>query len=229
MSLNLGHDKDEQGREMIWDQAVIHKNVDHILNEYFPRTGKEIFNYITENKEKMMALKPLGTPRWEVANGTYDSYMGLDADGRNNFRSAYFGIITETKYFQDRNITCEIRGTIGPNTVDSNFIDCITFTEKTYKFISGKIPFILLGMPKSLRVLKDSGYKTFHPYINETYDSIEDDELRLVAIADEIERLCGLSDDEWLEIQRDLLPRLEYNYQLLLKQQKTLLHIIIND
>ena len=175
----------------------------------------------------MMALKPLGTPRWKVANDTYDSYMGLDADGRNNFRSAYFGIITETKYFHDRNTTVE--GAIVPDTEDTFFLDCITFTEKTYKFISGKIPFILVGMPKSLRVLNDSGYKTFHPYINETYDNIEDDELRLVAIADEIERLCGLSDDEWLEIQRELIPRLEHNYQLLLNQGKTLLQMVIND
>ena len=84
-------------------------------------------------------------------------------------------------------------------------------------------------MPKSLHVLKDSGYKTFHPYINEDYDNIEDDELRLVAIADEIERLCGLSDEEWLEIQRELIPRLEHNYQLLLNQNTSSLHLVIND
>ena len=228
MSLNLGHDLSAEGREMIWDHVAIHMNVDHILNEYFPRTGKEIFNSITENKEKMMALKPLGNPRWELADGEYDSYAGLDADGRNDFRAAYFGITIETKYFHDRNIT-STEGTVVPSTLDTLYVDCITFTEKTYKFISGKIPFILSGMPKSLHVLKDSGYKTFHPYINEDYDNIEDDELRLVAIADEIERLCGLSDEEWLEIQRELIPRLEHNYQLLLNQNTSSLHLVIND
>ena len=226
ISLNLGHALGEgtRSREHQWEGAVINKMSDTILNEYFPRTGKEIFNSMIENKEKMMSFKPLGTPRWELADGEYDSYCGLDADGRDHVRSAYFGVTVETKYFHDRNTTLP-SGTMMPNTLDTLYVDCITFTEKTYKFISGKIPFILVGMPKSLHVLRDSGYKTFQPYINEDYDNIEDDELRLVAIADEIERLCGLSDDEWLEIQRELIPRIEHNYQLLLKSELSVLQL----
>jgi hypothetical protein len=233
MSLNLGHELDAEGRKNVWQSAVENCNSDYWIDEYFPRTGKEIFASMIENKEKMMALKPLGKPRWELADGEYDSYAGLDADGRNDFRAAYFGITIETKYFHDRNITLneystespESEGNIVPGTKDTLYVDCITFTEKTYKFISGKIPFILVGMPKSLHVLRDSGYKTFHPYINEDYDNIEDDELRLIAITDEIERLCNISDSEWLEIQKELIPRLEYNYNLLLTQTPAILSL----
>ena len=35
-----------------------------------------------------------------------------------------------------------------------------------------------------------------------------------IAIANEIERLCQLSDENWLEIQDALLPRLEHNFNL---------------
>jgi hypothetical protein len=76
------------------------------------------------------------------------------------------------------------------------------------------MPFILMAFPRSLEVLRQQGYKTFSPYINEAYDLIENDEDRAIAIANEIERLCQLSDENWLEIQDALLPRLEHNFNL---------------
>ena len=74
------------------------------------------------------------------------------------------------------------------------------------------MPFILAGMPGSLKVLKDMGYKTFHPYINEAYDSIIDDEMRAVAIAEEVERLCYLTDDAWIEMLYGLQHILDHNF-----------------
>ena len=74
------------------------------------------------------------------------------------------------------------------------------------------MPFILYAMPGSLKVLREQGYKTFSPYINETYDLIENDEDRSVAIANEIERLCLMSDEWWYETLTELQPRLDHNF-----------------
>jgi hypothetical protein len=74
----------------------------------------------------------------------------------------------------------------------------------------------LCGMPGALRVLRETGYKTFSPWINEAYDLIENDEDRAVAIANEIERLCSMSDEWWLDAQKELIPRLEHNFEYLI-------------
>ena len=71
-------------------------------------------------------------------------------------------------------------------------------------------------MPGALAVLRETGYKTFSPWINEAYDMIENDEDRAIAIANEIERLTQMSDEWWLEAQKELIPRLEHNFNYLI-------------
>ena len=40
-----------------------------------------------------------------------------------------------------------------------------------------------MGYPGLLKYLRSTGYKTFHPYIDETYDTIDDDEIRYQFVA----------------------------------------------
>lgn len=125
----------------------------------------------------------------------------------NLFDDSYFGVITESKYFVDSGIIADMKVQLS--------MDCYFFTEKTYKFIAAKMPFVFVGFNNSLKILQNMGYKTFSPYINESYDSIENDEERLVAIMDEIERLSNLSDTEWHELEKNLLPIVNHNYGVL--------------
>jgi hypothetical protein len=62
------------------------------------------------------------------------------------------------------------------------------------------------------------GYQTFHPYINETYDTIIDDEERLEAIYKETERLCTFTDEQWLQWQLNIKPIVEHNYTVLVNK-----------
>jgi hypothetical protein len=66
-----------------------------------------------------------------------------------------------------------------------------------------------------LEYLKSLGYKTFHPYINESYDEIVDDKLRMDAITTEILRLNNFSDSEWLIFQKNVKDIIEHNYKVL--------------
>ena len=70
-------------------------------------------------------------------------------------------------------------------------------TEKTWKVITSKRPFIVFATPYFLEDLRSLGYQTFHPYIDESYDTIEDQNERLTAIVNEINRLNNLSPDEF--------------------------------
>jgi len=219
--------------ENAWEYIAAFANPGHPLTQaFFPESGPDVFQAIVNNKDMVLGLEGLGSREYTGTNNfdlsdfhaDQDQWISLGEDTIDHVNKCYFAIITETKYLQD--ITNKTHPDLYENianknyefpiTPDTNFIDCITFTEKTYKFILAKIPFILCGMPGALAVLRELGYKTFSPWINESYDMIENDEDRAVAIANEIERLTQMSDEWWLEAQKELIPRLEHNFNYLI-------------
>lgn len=85
-------------------------------------------------------------------------------------------------------------------------------TEKTFKVFANLQPFILAGDHHSLKALQDLGFKTFHPYINELYDSIESKNKRIEALMKEIDRLCTMPFEDLKKIASKLRERVIYNY-----------------
>lgn len=76
---------------------------------------------------------------------------------------------------------------------ESNFYSPDIFnTEKTWKPIANRHPFILVGPYKSLEYLKSLGYKTFSDFWDESYDDIKSPMSRLLAIVDLCKKI-----DEW--------------------------------
>jgi hypothetical protein len=121
------------------------------------------------------------------------------------FDNSYFSLVQET-FYDD---------TLDNSTSDIAFYHSILVSEKTYRPIYFKHPFIMIGVHGTLAALREFGYKTFSPYFDESYDTIADPVLRLTAALSEVERLCRLPDSEWLTIQQELLPIVEYNYNVL--------------
>jgi hypothetical protein len=94
--------------------------------------------------------------------------------------------------------------------------DCITtewITEKTVKNLYIGKPFLVMGGHGILEKIKTFGFKTFSPWIDETYDTIENNYLRLQAIKKEIDRLATKSLEELSQIHQELIPTLEHNRQ----------------
>jgi hypothetical protein len=69
-------------------------------------------------------------------------------------------------------------------------------TEKILRPIVNKRMFLIVGPANTLKFLKTKGFKTFSPFIDETYDSITDPIDRMKAILSEIDRLVTLPIDE---------------------------------
>jgi hypothetical protein len=92
-------------------------------------------------------------------------------------------------------------------------------TEKTYKAIACSRPFIAFSTPFFLEGLKQLGYKTFYPFIDESYDCIVDDNERLDAIVSEIKRLSSLPDSEFRKGIRRCRSIVEHNLQLMEQHQ----------
>lgn len=167
-----------------------------------------ISDYLKENDDKFplrLTCQPDHNNQHDIRD---DIYL---------FNESHVGIITETKYFKDSDDMELVRKDLS--------LDCFLYSEKTYKFILGKQPFIFVGFALSLAKLREQGYKTFHPYINESYDEIEDDEERLLMVVREVERLSKFSDDEWLEFQHNINSIVQYNFSWLGRRQTKLMSI----
>ena len=67
-------------------------------------------------------------------------------------------------------------------------------TEKTLRPIACAQPFILAATVGSLEYLRGYGFETFAPWIDETYDTIENPVQRLDAIVQEMKRIANLSN-----------------------------------
>lgn len=88
-------------------------------------------------------------------------------------------------------------------------------TEKTYRAMYYKKPFILVSQYKGLEFLKAEGYKTFEPYIDETYDTYEVYEDRVNAVIQEISRLNSLPIHELENIVEKCKEIVEHNFNKL--------------
>jgi hypothetical protein len=109
---------------------------------------------------------------------------------------------------------------------ESIFEDVSLFLdEKVWKPIYNYHPFIILGCPNSLKKLKEMGFKTFEPFINESYDTEVNPGKRMGMVVDEVERLCSMSFDELKKWYKKLVPVLEHNRKILFGDRKELLNL----
>lgn len=97
---------------------------------------------------------------------------------------------------------------------------CRFFTEKTFRPIAYKHPFILVTMPYSLRLLRDMGYQTFDGIINEDYDKEEDDTKRILMILDEIKRWKNMTVDQINELRKKMIPIVEHNFHVFITRKE---------
>jgi hypothetical protein len=120
------------------------------------------------------------------------------------FDDSYYSIITETLYYNTHR--CHLSTNMVPGTA--------MLSEKAYKAIVMKHPFILVSTPGLLVWMRKLGYKTFHPYINEAYDNELDDDKRMDMIVKEVKRLSRYTDDEWMQWQKNVKDMVDHNYDV---------------
>jgi hypothetical protein len=118
-----------------------------------------------------------------------DDEINLNDYKQNPYLHSYVEIVTETIY-----------GT-----------GAIQISDKPLKPIINLQPFIYVTSSGGLKVLKDMGYKTFEPFIDESYDDIEDETERLNFIKSEIKRLIKLKKSEIHNTYYQIVDVLRYD------------------
>ena len=98
--------------------------------------------------------------------------------------------------------------------------EAISLTEKIFKPIINFQPFIYVATKGSLQVLRDLGFKTFEPFIDESYDQELNNDKRLFMAYEQIKRLCLMSKQEIHEWYWGMQDILIHNHQHLLNIHK---------
>lgn len=91
----------------------------------------------------------------------------------------------------------------------------VFFTEKTWKPIGNKHPFIIVGPYKSLYYLKQKGYKTFSDFFDESYDLEENPTERLLKIGSVCADINSWTDEKKKSFFTESQTIIEHNYNLL--------------
>lgn len=196
------------------DHEVPITNFLPILTNLLPKTSKSI----SENVSKISHEFPLFL--------TMKDPDGLNMHVPNSedikmYRASLFSLVNETVFFTNKEFYGDIE--YAENIM---CFPCTFLTEKTWNCVKVKHPFILCHTPYALEGFRELGYKTFSPFIDESYDRIEDDQDRITAIMNEVERLCNMNDDQVKEWLKGVTEICEYNHHVLL--YKTLPTIIMD-
>jgi len=98
-----------------------------------------------------------------------------------------------------------------------------SLTEKVFKPIANFQPFFFVAYPGALALLQSLGFKTFHPFIDESYDNEPDEAKRMNMLVNEINRLCSMSKEqihEWYWKMEDILIH-NHNHLLEIHKHET--------
>lgn len=97
-------------------------------------------------------------------------------------------------------------------------------TEKTYKCFKYGHPFVMIGPPRTLQVLRDHGYRVFDDVIDNRYDTIINNTQRWVAVKHTIQKLASLDLHQWyLQCFKDI----KHNQEHFVKGNKLILDQLV--
>jgi hypothetical protein len=115
-------------------------------------------------------------------------------------QSAFVNLVTETIFYENK----------------------VHLTEKIFKPIVARMPFLLLAGPGNLAYLKSYGFKTFGDYWDESYDSITNNVDRFNAVLAILEKLCNTPHHELVEMKQDMQHILDHNFDTFFKTMRPL-------
>jgi hypothetical protein len=113
-------------------------------------------------------------PKKTIDYDDLENVWGFNFENKEPYLDSYIHITSETNFF-------ELGG---------------YFSEKTWKPIGHLQPFIFMGPAYGLEELKKLGFKTFSPFIDESYDLELDPETRFKMILSEIDRISKIPIEE---------------------------------
>jgi len=118
-------------------------------------------------------------------DGSMSTFIDIE-----NCQRAFVHVVSETAYYNNKQ----------------------HLTEKIFKPIVAKQPFLLVGARGNLAYLRRYGFKTFSDFWDESYDDITDNIKRIDAVLAELVKLSKLSYKEQCTMREQMQDILEHNW-----------------
>lgn len=170
-----------------------HNYYDYILEEH--KNYPPSHDILQENRLTMYRSEPLTVDKNELVEN--EAHIGDSIE--SYMWSSVINLTSETNFYTSMK-TLKGDGTI--LNEPTRFI-----SEKTCKPILYHQPFIMISVPYFLDMLRELGFKTFHPYIDESYDTELNDAKRMMMIVEQVERFSKYTRSElqeFLDKTRDI-------------------------
>lgn len=173
------------------------KTVKHLQTYYandcyisYQEKGMLVDRKLTEYFEDELVWAALNTPivydhLWPDRRYTHEMIVGISRKPYNDY---FIEIVVDT------------------DTITTNWI-----TEKSVKNLYIGKPFVLMSGAGALAKIHSFGFKTFSPWIDESYDNITNNYDRYLAITNEIDRIAKLSINELTELATNMQVIFEHN------------------
>lgn len=155
---------------------------------------KELYSphsLISKESKHLIYKTLLPDPPTFVIDVDYTNGVLSANDNLDTLSLGLFHVVTETIFYDEK----------------------LHLTEKIFKPIVARRPFLLVGAPGNLAYLKSYGFKTFDCWIDESYDLEKDPDQRLTKIVNELDKLCKLSESDLMQMYDEMQEVLEYNFQ----------------
>lgn len=143
------------------------------------------------NPARVKIFKTLRNVTEPLVIDTDRPHGALSADVQlDQLTSALWHVVTETVYYLPK----------------------LHLTEKVFKPIVARRPFLLAAAPGNLAYLKSYGFRTFDRWVDESYDTEPDHYIRIEKITAELARLCALGPTRLKQMHQEMQEVLEFNF-----------------
>lgn len=174
------------------------------------QTDKDPYRNLVENINKSFDCIVYPEEQKLLLNGSLDKFyldLPLSLDQGHQEKMSYVSEDIE-KFHRDSLISL---------VTETYFIeDEIHITEKTFRAINLKHPFILVASYLTLEHLKQQGFRTFNDFWDESYDQISNPYQRLQRILTIVEEICSWSLKDIEEFKNKSKEILEHNFNHLM-------------
>ena len=165
-------------------------------------SDEDFFNYIEQinPNKKDIEMKRFNKIRKQKPKQTvdYDDILAVKGIGMETnipYKDSMFTVVAESYFWQNQNI---------------GYI-----SEKTWKPILHKHPFIIFGNVNVLAHLQHWGFKTYGEtgFLDESYDTEKDPYKRYVMVMEQIQHLCNLSKEDKKAFMFNASKIANFNYE----------------
>ena len=190
-----------QEKKLLSDGLVSFDKIGEYHTKVFHNNLKDWFSFgkklITEKAKYLEEIKPLSPSIIDVDEWDTNHY---DTSPSWPYEQTLFSLVSESHFVQDT----------------------LYLSEKIWKAMANNHIFIAVAPFETLKSLRSRGFKTFSPYIDESYDNEKNHYKRLRKIAIEVEKLCKLNDEEIKEFILQTEEIVKYNYDKLVNDYSSI-------